>query len=553
MEPLLIYLASVSAVWIVAIAVSERVFFERPNGLEDRATEAALQRRWLRFGIAPLTAVWPLLFLIAVTGRAIFSTLTVLAVLVGLALANHAKIKLLREPLVSFDFAYVTQVLTNPGLYIPVVGTWRVVGVSIAAVSIPTAALLLESPSWSGGPRALVWPRAGLFASSALAMAVWPILVRIAFSSHCRNGINSSGDPMRDVARFGLVGSWLVQWASGRNKEELERIRSYCPILTSTMRSAEDSPHIIVVQAESFFDPRRLFACVNEEPPVTLTNFERACAEGPMSGQFVVSVWGAYSQRTEFTVLSTIPQAEQGVHRFNPYQSLARRPVWTIARHLRSLGYRTILVHPYSKRFFRRDRVYRNLGFDEFLDIDAFAEAPLCGPYVCDRSIANMVGEILTGNGEARPTFVFAITMEAHGPWLKGGLKGEMSAHLPPLPASVASYELARLLYHLRHTDQMIGDFMNLTSKLGRTAVLGLYGDHLPLLTGAFERAGFNDTATDYVIWRSGRVAGRSKKAPLAPEQLGRVVLAAAGLIDAPHDTGSGETSTPRRNNDLID
>ena len=94
---------------------------------------------------------------------------------------------------------------------------------------------------------------------------------------------------------------------------------------------------------------------------------------------------------------------------------------------------------------------------------------------------------------------------------------------------------------------------MDLTSKLGRTAVLGLYGDHLPLLIETFERAGFNDTTTDYVIWRGGRAAGRSKKAPLAPEQLGRVVLAAAGLIDAPHDTGSGETSTPRRNNDLID
>jgi hypothetical protein len=117
MEPLLIYPASVSAVWIAAIAVSERVFLEKPNGLEYRATEAALQRRWLRFGIAPLAAVWPLLLLTAATGRAIFSTLTVLAVLVGLALANHAKIKLLREPLVSFDFAYVTQVLTNPGLY----------------------------------------------------------------------------------------------------------------------------------------------------------------------------------------------------------------------------------------------------------------------------------------------------------------------------------------------------------------------------------------------------------------------------------------------------
>jgi hypothetical protein len=52
-------------------------------------------------------------------------------------LANRVKIRLLREPLVFFDFAYATQVLRHPGLFIPVVGTWRVVGVCVAAIAIP--------------------------------------------------------------------------------------------------------------------------------------------------------------------------------------------------------------------------------------------------------------------------------------------------------------------------------------------------------------------------------------------------------------------------------
>ncbi len=85
MEPLLACLASVLAVWIAAIGVSERAFSEEPKGLDDRDTEAASPLRWLRFGIAPLIAVWPLLLLVAASGRAIFSTLTVLAVLVGSA------------------------------------------------------------------------------------------------------------------------------------------------------------------------------------------------------------------------------------------------------------------------------------------------------------------------------------------------------------------------------------------------------------------------------------------------------------------------------------
>jgi hypothetical protein len=158
-----------------------------------------------------------------------------------------------------------------------------------------------------------------------------------------------------------------------------------------------------------------------------------------------------------------------------------------------------------------------------------------------------MVGEILTANVETQPTFVFAITMEAHGPWLKGDISDEISAQLPPLPASVASSELASLLYHLQHTDQMLSDLMDLTSKLGRKMVLGLYGDHLPLLTGTFERAGFDDTATDYVIWCGGRATRHGNAVPLAPEQFGREVLAAAGLIEGPTNTGFEALPTPER------
>jgi hypothetical protein len=498
--------------------------------------------------MAPLTAIWPLLFLLAVSGRVVFSTLTVVVLLIGLALANYVKIKLLREPLVVFDFAYITQVLANPGLYIPVVGTWRCVSSFVAIVSIPTAATLIEPSLWSGDHHVIVWERAGLLASSILVMAIWLVLFGAIFHSPFRDGMSVPDDPMEDLARFGLVGTWLIQWASGRNKDELERIRRFSPKFTATARSSEDTPHVIVVQAESFFDTRRLFACVNEEPPVRLTNFERSCAEGYRSGQFLVSAWGANSLRTEFSVLSMIPETELGVHRFNPYLTLARKPVWTIAQHLRSMGYRTICVHPFSKRFFRRDRVYGNLGFDEFLDIDAFAAAPRCGTYVCDRAIASMVGEILTEKVEVQPTFVFAITMEAHGPWLKRDISAEISAHLPPLPASVASNELARLLYHLQHTDQMFGDLRELTPKIERKIVLALYGDHLPLLERTFERAGFNEIATDYVIWGGEKSKRCEETTPLAPQELGREVLTAAGLIDGPKGTGFGtvQSSQPK-------
>ncbi len=533
MSPIFNCLASAAAVWIGAILVSERAWLSRSDKRAQPAPETTARLSMLRFAIAPLTGVWPLLLLLAVSGRVIFSTLSVLAFLVTMALVSYAKRKILHEPLVWSDFALVGHVLRHPGMYIPFVGTWRFVGLAIPVVSAPIGMQFLESSLWAAMPAVLFWPRAGLFMGSAILMAAWPFLVRALFKPGQPDGIEPSNEPDHDIARFGFIGTLLLQYVSSTNKKRLEQIRSHRPQLSLTARSVDDFPHICIVQAESFFDVRRLFACIKEEPPIRLANFERACMEGVMSGPFEVSAWGANSERTEFAALSTIPREVLGVHWFNPYLSVARQPVWTIAQHLRSLGYRTILVHPYSKTFFWRDKVYRNLGFDEFYDIDAFAEAPRCGLHVCDREIAGQVRNLLSENSDNQPTFVFAITIEAHGPWLEQSGGSEISDSLPNLPASIASYELARYLYHVGHMDQLLGDLMNLASDLRRRTVLGMYGDHLPMLSHTYKQIGFDEFPTDYVIWRGGSKPGNSVTTPLAPEELALAVLFAADLTEA--------------------
>lgn len=530
MNPLAICLASAVAVWIATLVMSETSVFGRVNDGAERSGQAAARFYLLRFVIVPMTTLWPLLLLLAISGRAIFSTLIILAALVCLAIANHTKIATLHEPAVFSDFGHLFQLLTNPGFYFPFAGIWLSAGVIVTAVSLAMAALLLETSLWPENQAVLL--RVGLVAGSALAIFGWRSFVRGCFRLSRLDRSDLSDEPARGLARFGLIGMWLLQYASAADREELERIRGYRPMPKPSPGPDQSRPHLIAVQAESFFDVRRLFARIGEAPPVRLTNFERACDSGILSGPLEVSAWGANSLRTEFGVLSGIPQAELGVHRFNPFQSVARRPVWTVAHYLRSLGYRTIFVHPFSRRFFGRDRVYGNLGFDEFLDIDAFAGAPRCGPYVCDRAIAALIGEILAEQTDGRPSFIFAVTMEAHGPWLPGASAERLLPHLPTLPPAIASYELARLLYHLQHTDQMIGDIMALAGGSRRQMVLGLYGDHLPILSETFGRVGFHETATDYAIWRSGQASGRRGRMALAPDTLGLEFLAAAGLGD---------------------
>ena len=118
--------------------------------------------------------------------------------------------------------------------------------------------------------------------------------------------------------------------------------------------------------------------------------------------------------RTEFSFLSGLASETLGIDRFNPYRRLARRPLITLVGHLRGLGYRTVCVHPYLSSFYARDEVFPLLGFDELVDVRSFSHGDRFGPYVSDAAVAATITRRVDQSD--RPIFVFAITMENHGP-----------------------------------------------------------------------------------------------------------------------------------------
>jgi phosphoglycerol transferase MdoB-like AlkP superfamily enzyme len=106
---------------------------------------------------------------------------------------------------------------------------------------------------------------------------------------------------------------------------------------------------------------------------------------------------------------------------------------------------------------------------------------------VSDPAVARYVGELLRKSDE--PHFVFAVSMENHGPWRPGRL-GEPDADARDL-----------YLQHLRNSDLMIGALLELGRSLDRAVVLCFYGDHSPILRYDFPRV--NPPLTDYFIHSS--------------------------------------------------
>jgi hypothetical protein len=112
--------------------------------------------------------------------------------------------------------------------------------------------------------------------------------------------------------------------------------------------------------------------------------------------------------------------------------------------------------------------------------------------------------------------------MENHGRWESNRLDGFADpAEIDPGPFD--SRELALYLRHLKNSDAMIGSLVRQMQDRSGDFVLCAFGDHLPSLPSVFDRVGFDDGRTDYLVWRKG---GRiPRQLDVGAEILGRLVL----------------------------
>ncbi|MDJ0750981.1 MAG: LTA synthase family protein [Woeseiaceae bacterium] len=459
--------------------------------------------------------LWTLLYavLLLLTQRALFAAAAGLVIQLSVVLVSNAKYKALQEPFLFSDFGLFSQALRHPRLYLPFMGLRSGVIVAVAILLALYVAVILETPLTTS----VGW--AQLVAIVALGLILAALLVGLG----TRLCPKPSLLPERDLNDFGLAASLWLYWRHESREALADTPISRLPSSVSLPGGGQLSD-IVVVQSESFFDARRLWPDIR---PELLSEFDSTAGAAILHGRLNVPAWGANTMRTEFAFLTGIAPDDLGIHRFNPYRRFARRPLPSIVSLLKNLGYRTVCIHPHPMSFFSRDKVYPLLGFDEFIDLAHFEHAETCGPYICDAAVTEMVQRILaTSSG---PLFVFAITMENHGPLHleKASPEDERRLFRTPPPATFS--DLSVYLRHLSNADRMLADVTELLDERVRPALLCWFGDHVPSMPEVYAHTGYDDESTDYLIWETGQPA-RGKRRDLSVEQLPAVLLGIAGL-----------------------
>ncbi|MCU1750284.1 LTA synthase family protein [Pseudomonas sp. 6D_7.1_Bac1] len=448
--------------------------------------------------------VW--LFLVAalytLTGRPVFSALNVLALWLLIVLVSNAKYHSLREPFVCADFEYFSDAIRYPRLYLPFFGIGKAIALTLAFMTYLACGLYFEPATAHAIPLGMMLL---MGATGLLALGSWKPL-RPTFDAH------------EDLSRWGLAASLWTYFLSARRKVNIDELNS--PFAAHTNDCSEQLPDVlpdlISVQSESFFDVRRLWPGIRQQ---VLTHYDHLCSEAQVHGRLQVAAWGANTVRTEFAFLTGIAGDKLGVHRFNPYRHLARQGLPSIAAHMKSKGYRTVCIHPYSGSFYGRNRVLPMLGFDVFIDIRSFNDSQKSGPFIGDLSVGEKIIELLTDNARHQPLYIHAVTMENHGPLHLEQVPDDQWPVWFDRPALDGLRDLAAYVRHLSNADQMLGQLRKQLLATSTPAGLCFFGDHVPILPEVYIALGEPNGDTDYFIW-SNTARTSCLPTPMAVEQL---------------------------------
>lgn len=468
--------------------------------------------------------LWTLLFAfeLALFHRPYFGVANILVVQLLIILVSNAKYQALEEPFVFQDFEYFVDALRHPRLYLPFFGMTRAL-TATGGYALALWAGLVWEPSLMAADGAAI-TLAELLACTLTLGSAGLIAARRA-GRHC----HAVFDAAEDLRRLGMA---AALWAYGRaERQPTDSLRERAPFaaLPPFAAALDSLPDLVVIQSESFFDARRVYPQLRAD---ILAHFDQLKAESIQYGTLRVAARGANTVRTEFGFLSGIPAGELGIHQYNPYRRLAKQGFPTLASHLKQLGYRTICVHPYHRSFYSRDTVLPLLGFDRFIGIEAFGDAPRDGPYVGDRALGARVMQLLSDDFDG-PTYIHAITMENHGPLHWESVTEQDIASVLSTPVPDVCRDLVAYARHLRNANAMLEELTRSLKSRARASALCFFGDHIPIMPAVYRALGTPSGDTDYVLWRSDvnkqRVGGQESLCDVA--SLAFAYLRATGLV----------------------
>lgn len=437
------------------------------------------------FSLILIYAIYVLVY--NVLGKVFLSTILTSSVLIILAIVNHFKIIFRGDPLYPSDFTQIGHMQS----VIPMVMDYFSWGyILIVIVSVVACILVgmyvrkyIENVKVHIGVRIL--------------FGIGSLFVLYAYSNYTNTFMNKlfqqwnidfilwdqTGNYSENGFVLGFISNLdttVIEKPKEYSKENMLQIANDIKKQYGSNIGAqkqEEKPNIIFVMSESFWDPTKLTNLSFSEDP--LPNLHHYIESFP-GGQTISPTFGGNTANVEFEVLTSYSMSLLKPGSI-PYQQVVtnKMEIPSIPRTLKKEGYYTSAIHSFGRSFFKRDDVYKVLGFDNFNAQDTMENVEVDGDYISDLSISKEI--IAELEKQKKPTFVHAVTMQNHFPFTEGRF-GENQIEISGLENEESSVELETYTEGLRRSDEALQYLIEQLDSLDRPTLLVFFGDHLPSL-----------------------------------------------------------------------
>ncbi len=263
----------------------------------------------------------------------------------------------------------------------------------------------------------------------------------------------------------------------------------------------EETPNVIFLQLESFFDVNKINNIEFSEDP---TPFFNSLKENYPYAFLTVPYVGAGTANVEFEILTGMNLDFFGPGEY-PYKTvLQTNACESLAFNLRELGYTSHAIHNHKANFYDRAHVFSSLGFDTFTSFE-FMQDVEYNPigWACDGVLKTQILKAM--DTTETQDFIYTIGVQSHGIYPEEPIEGvELPVDAVMLSADTLVNENAIEYYvsQLREVDVFLEELVTALEERGEKTVLVVYGDHLPYLELAPEELENGSVyQTEYIVW----------------------------------------------------
>lgn len=447
-----------------------------------------------------LTLVY--LFFLGLTGRAPVAVVCTSVFLCVPALICYYKLQLRGEPFLPWDFAQTSEALDVAGKSdLWVTGSMCSAAAILLLLTLMSCLLPRLQFRWGRWAVRTFLPAAGIV------LMIFGVFLQPHVTKDILYISPDAFHQDRYYRNYGLVTAFFTNmqdlqidapadYTAERVQKILGRTHDTDPYFSASYAAAGDgavqTPNIIYVQAEAFWDPSAL-PNVTFDQPIT-PNIARTKGE--------MAIGSCYSPRFGGGTCDVECEALTGFSMdylpssSKPYVEYIHDPTASIVSFRKSQGYDTLAIHGYYARYWSRDTAYANLGFDDFISLEDMDNPERVRPCQWEGGLVTEaeMGRQIIAAYEARdpdvPLFLHAVTIQNHLAYTPDNYPDDTRVHVTSAPADMSDETVGCLedfATGARDTDAMWGMLTDYFDDVDEPIILVLWGDHYNAIGNGME------------------------------------------------------------------